>query len=108
VVVPGGQQIYVTPHGEIGYTQAHSSFRPVGSILCPFVYRKRQDAPFGMLSTQAFGATGFMACPTEGNTWQVFANMQNATVPGGNVTDCLPFGAIALDSAQAFAAWQYT
>ncbi|KAK7902893.1 hypothetical protein LTR67_002539 [Exophiala xenobiotica] len=108
VVVPGGQQVFVTPHGELGYTQAHSSFRPVGSILCPFVYMKRQDAPFGMLSTQAFGATGFMACPAEGNTWQVFANLRNATVPGGDVTQCLGFGAIAIDSAQNYAAWQYT
>ncbi|KAJ9635572.1 hypothetical protein H2204_005746 [Knufia peltigerae] len=109
VVVPGGQQIYLTRNGEIGYTEAHSAFRPAGSVLCPFRYQKNPQAPFGRLTIDAFGSDGFMACPTDASdSWQVFANMANATVPRGNVSQCLGFDAIAIDSSQIFAAWQYT
>ncbi|KIW10198.1 hypothetical protein PV08_11159 [Exophiala spinifera] len=109
VVVAGGQQIYVTRNGEIGYTEAHSAFRPAGSVLCPFRYQKNAQAPFGRLTIDAFGSDGFMACPTEeSGIWQVFANMANATVPRGNVSQCLGVDAIAIDSSQLFAAWQYT
>ncbi|EXJ86368.1 hypothetical protein A1O3_03319 [Capronia epimyces CBS 606.96] len=108
VIVPGGQQLYVTPRGEIGYTQAHSSFMPNGSLPCPFTYYKAPGAPLGLLSTQAFGADGLMACPTDGDAWQVFANLRNATVPQGNVSQCLGFDGLALDYPELFAAWQYT
>ncbi len=106
--MPGGQQLFVTPHGEIGYTQAHSAYIPSGSVLCPFTYYKELNAPVGVLSTQAFGARGFMACPTGGDTWQVFANLNNATVPQRNVSECLGFDALAIDSTQNYAAWEYT
>ncbi|KIV85247.1 hypothetical protein PV11_00969 [Exophiala sideris] len=103
-LVPGGQQIYMSPTGEIAYTAPHSSFMPAGSVTCPFTYIKAAQAPFGLLST-LFG--GFMACPTSGNTWQVFANLQNATVPQGNVSQCLGFDALAIDSTEIYAAWEY-
>lgn len=81
---------------------------PSGSLPCPFTYYKTPQAPVGLLSTQAFGADGLMACPTGGDTWQVFANMQNATVPQKNVSECLGFDALAIDSTENYAAWQYT
>ncbi|KAI1617969.1 hypothetical protein EDD36DRAFT_18135 [Exophiala viscosa] len=105
VLVPGGQSIYMTPTGEIAYTQAHSTFMPAGSVTCPFTYIKAAQAPFGLLSTLS---GGFMACPTDGNTWQVFASLQNATVPQGNVSQCLGFDALAIDSTETYAAWEYT
>ncbi|KAJ4520744.1 hypothetical protein HRR83_002823 [Exophiala dermatitidis] len=108
VIVPGGQQLYVTPRGEIGYTQAHSSFMPNGSLPCPFTYFKGPGAPLGILGIDAFGATGLMACPTDGAAWQVFANLPNATVPQGNASQCLGFDALALDFPKLYAAWQYT
>jgi hypothetical protein len=55
-----------------------------------------------------WGASGFMACPTEDSKWQVFAALQNATVPSGNVQDCLGFSAIATPTNETGNAWQYT
>lgn len=49
-----------------------------------------------------------MACPTLSGLWQVFANMRNATVPRGNVSQCVGFDALAFDSDESYAAWQYT
>jgi hypothetical protein len=49
-----------------------------------------------------------MACPAGGDSWQVFANLNNATVPQGNVSQCLSFDALAIDSTQNYAAWEYT
>jgi hypothetical protein len=48
-----------------------------------------------------------MACPTADNRWQVFAALSNATVPSGNVADCLGFSAIALPYQGDVPAWQY-
>lgn len=107
-MVPGGQQIYVTPSGEIRYTQAHSSFMPNGSVPCPFTYYKEAETTIGHLSIDAFGADGLMACPTNGGLWQVFASLRNATVPLGNVSQCLGFDALSLDFPLGAAAWQYT
>ena len=36
VVVPGGQQTYVAPNGEVKYTQAHSASQPPGSFISGF------------------------------------------------------------------------
>jgi len=107
-MVPGGQQLYITPQGEIGYTEAHSALIPAGSLSCPFTYFKAPGATFGYLGSQGFGATGLMACPTNGHLWQVFANMRNATVPLGNVSQCLGFDALALDFSENYGAWEYT
>lgn len=98
VVVPGGQQVYAAPNGRIGYTPPHSAFIPLGSKLCPFTYSKQDGDEFGILSTDVWGARGLMACPTVDNStepgWQVFAAMPNATVPTGNINDCVGFLAV--------------
>lgn len=56
-----------------------------------------------------------MTCPNEDRRWQVFAAVQNASVPSGNVRDCLGFEAAALpwegengEDGGGAAAWQYT
>lgn len=53
-----------------------------------------------------------MACPDQNRRWQVFAAVQNASVPSGDVADCLGFDALATpwDGEDGFpvAAWQYT
>lgn len=52
-----------------------------------------------------------MACPTDDNDWQVFAAMRNATVPSGDVDECVGFGAITYDYSDdegaGAAAYQY-
>jgi len=116
VEVPGGQLVYVAPDGSLGFTQAHSASYPLGAVLEPFTYSFTPGASFGYVSTNAFNATGFMACPNNKNetlatSWQVFAALQNATVPTGNVSDCLGFDALAPPYSNpngTAAAWQYT
>ncbi|KAL1953326.1 hypothetical protein VTO42DRAFT_3006 [Malbranchea cinnamomea] len=117
VLVPGGQQIYVDPNGALSFTQAHSVYIPPGSLIGGFTYTPHDTEPGrGTWGFNGGGATGWMACPdskdTESPRWQVFAALRNATVPTGNVDDCLGFTAMALQYTSAPeegpAAWQYT
>ncbi|EED19212.1 IgE-binding protein [Talaromyces stipitatus ATCC 10500] len=106
VEVPGGQAVYVDPSGALSFTQAHSAYIPEGSVQGPFTYTPGQ--PFGTYTTGAFGSTGFMACPDNAaapTKWQVFAAIQNATVPTGNVGDCLGFDAAAIEYSGEIPAW---
>jgi len=108
VEVPGGQQVYVSPQGALGFTQAHSAFIPPGSSLGPFDYTP--GIPFGQYTFTGWDADGFMACPDskdDPKTWQVFANIQNATVPTGDIDDCLPFLAKTRVFYGGPNAWQY-
>ncbi|GAM39923.1 IgE-binding protein [Talaromyces pinophilus] len=108
VEVPGGQQVYVDPSGALAFTQAHSANIPAGAALGPFTFTP--GTQFGAYSTSAFGATGFMACPDDAanpSKWQVFAAFPTATVPTGNVGDCLGFDAAAPAFTGDIPAWQY-
>ncbi|PTU23511.1 hypothetical protein P175DRAFT_0500074 [Aspergillus ochraceoroseus IBT 24754] len=108
VVVPGGQQIYVSPEGALKFTQAHSAYIPTGSSLGPFEYEAgAPGSAFGHYLYTGWGASGFMACPTSDEKWQVFAALQNATVPSGSVDDCLGFSALAVPTDDAGNTWQY-
>ncbi|KAJ9294599.1 hypothetical protein DTO271G3_6867 [Paecilomyces variotii] len=110
VEVPGGQLLYVDPSGALSFTQAHSINIPTGSAVGPFQYQAGQ--PFGHWTFTGWNSTGFMACPQpQGNTtnWRVYAAISNATVPTGNVSDCLGFDALTYpwQSNSTAAAWQY-
>ncbi|KAL4866087.1 hypothetical protein BDV12DRAFT_139428 [Aspergillus spectabilis] len=110
VTVPGGQQIYVSPAGALKFTQAHSANIPPGSSRGPFEYippTGGSASGFGHYEYQGWGASGFMACPTEDSKWQVFAALQNATVPGGDVSKCLGFSAVAVPRNETGGVWQY-
>ena len=111
MVVPGGQQVYAAPDGSIGYTHPHSVVVPSGSVLCPFTYRKQDGDEFGTISTSVFGARGLMACPTESGDWQVFAALRNATVPQGDINECVRFMGVTETYSEGnaqFAAYEYT
>ncbi|OOQ90322.1 hypothetical protein PEBR_06331 [Penicillium brasilianum] len=124
VVVPGGQSIYVDRNGALSFTTPHSAYIPPGSSQGPFKYTPGQS--FGTWTYTGQGASGFMACPAPANStvaarhirrqapsaanrWQVFAALQNATVPTGNVDDCLGFEAMAigLNISSEHLAWEY-
>ncbi|PGH10542.1 hypothetical protein AJ80_07488 [Polytolypa hystricis UAMH7299] len=107
VLVPGGQRMYVEPSGALGFTQAHSIYIPPGSIQYGFEYTPGTE--FGIYGFTGFGATGWMACPVPDRpSYQVFAAMRNATVPSGDVDDCLGFSAAAIEyKGPSPAAWQY-
>ncbi|KAL4782527.1 hypothetical protein BJX76DRAFT_332507 [Aspergillus varians] len=108
VSVPGGQQIYVAPSGALKFTQAHSANIPPGSSYGPFEYTPgAQGSAFGYYNYSGWGASGFMACPTDDDRWQVFGALRNATVPSGDVDDCLGFSALAVPSNLTGQTWQY-
>lgn len=107
--VPGGQAAYIASSGALMFTQAHANVLPDGAVGEPFIYTPPVDAEFGTVSTDAFGADGFMACPTYGSiAFQVFANFPEAQVPLGNVDDCVAISPLAVPyTLGEYAAWQY-
>ena len=119
VVVPGGQAIYVDPKGALRFTTPHSAYEPAGSSDGPFAYTP--GTTFGHWSYTGQGASGFMACPSSNGTvttrrarraaaapkYQVFAALQNATVPSGNVADCIGFDALAVAANGTTPTWEY-
>ncbi|RAH56716.1 hypothetical protein BO85DRAFT_520836 [Aspergillus piperis CBS 112811] len=108
------QEIYVDPTGALKFVEAHTSYMDPGASTSTFCYTP--GTSYGKWTYTGFGATGFMACPLDedeevnGGAWQVFAAMKNATVPSGNVSDCLQFEALAypwVSNGSSIAAWQY-
>jgi Carbohydrate binding len=108
VEVPGGQQWYLDPSWNVGYTQAHSAFIPPGSIVGGFAAYQT-----GGLINLNPSALGWVACPPTaagggGNNgkWNLIAkNSTNAANLGGCYAvnlkvNPLPTGTVA--------AWQYT
>ncbi len=74
-----------------------------------FTYFQPGYEQYGYLSTDAFGAQGFMACPTTNGPYQIFAAFVNATVPNGNISACIGFDAVTYPyNGTGDAAWQYT
>ncbi|KAE8350532.1 hypothetical protein BDV28DRAFT_36939 [Aspergillus coremiiformis] len=110
VAVPGGQSIYVDPKGALAFTVPHSSFTPPDSSTEGFAYKASKNGGLGRWSLKQ----GLMACPTTNATavpgnprWQVFAALKNATVPTGNVQDCLGFSAVTASRNGSAAAYEY-
>jgi hypothetical protein len=101
--------MYVRVDGSLGFTKAHSSLYPAGAIIGgDLTYSKTGGAQFGSLGTRAFGARGFIACPTKDQGYQVFAAIANASYPGGSLATCLGFEALAIDDADTSeGAWEY-
>lgn len=115
--VPGGQQIYLSPDGQLKYTAPHSAFMTPGAIACPLVFHTRVDEIGNAeVTTYGFDATGFMACPMLSNAayqqWQVYANLPNATVPllHHNASECTSFvmRGVNVLLGDKPAAWQYS
>lgn len=106
VYVPGGQQIYVDAIGALRFTTPHSGYMGKDASTGPFTYTPGN--PIGHYVYKGQGTSGFMACPTKDDKWQVFASLQNATVPMGDVSECLGFSAMAVQGKQnGTAAWEY-
>lgn len=95
VVVPGGQRVYVNQFGALSFSQAHSNVLPFGSSIGPFIYHPLPgNSGYYYYTYTGQGASGFMSCPTMDGRHEVFANMRNASVPTGNLSDCTAFWAL--------------
>ncbi|KAK7509997.1 uncharacterized protein IWZ02DRAFT_386665 [Phyllosticta citriasiana] len=103
VAVPGGQQVYIKPNGELTYTVAHSAYMGEGAISTGFhLNNGTSSSGLGSLSW----TNGFVACPQSNGTsypYQIFA-----AVNGFNRTNCLGFDFLAGTALTGEAgAWQY-
>lgn len=107
VLHPGGQFLWATPDGTLGYTYPHSSIVPLGGERCPFTYTADYELGFGHLSSSLHNATGLQACPTIDGRWQVFLNIEGVDVPGYNSDECLEFDAFAVEYHGPVPAWEY-
>lgn len=80
---------------------------PQGSTVGGMHYDK--EKPYSYLTFKGRGTNGLMACPTKDHKhWQVFAALEDAKVPTGNVKDCLGFEAMAITyKGKNPPVWQY-
>lgn len=96
--VPGGQQVYITTCGEVGYTIPHSAAIPEGAIVD------------GWTETTTNGLTylnwknGLVACPTNGTAYQVFAAVDGKEFG----SDCLGFDTVESERFDEPTAWEYS
>ncbi|KAJ5670564.1 uncharacterized protein N7477_005927 [Penicillium maclennaniae] len=117
VVVPGGQQIYVDASGALSFTVPHSGYIPAGSSTGPFkaplaswlalFLRLLRPPPLPPSATATPSSVARRSA--QSSKWQVYAALQNATVPSGQVSDCLGFDALAtgLNITSDQLAWEY-
>ncbi|KAL8823795.1 MAG: hypothetical protein Q9170_008316 [Blastenia crenularia] len=115
VGIPGGQAVYIGPQGQLRFSQARV---PVGrdATMIEFALSVNPiPAPPGVSAFVFSGvgkASGYLACPvTPKGPWQVFADLasiQDSWVPGGDVSNCIGFDALAADyTSPAPAAYEY-
>ncbi|KIV90813.1 hypothetical protein PV10_05420 [Exophiala mesophila] len=107
VLHPGGQSLWATPDGTLGYTYPHSGIFPMGGEACPFTYTEDQESGFGQLTSNLHNATGLQACPTIDGRWQVFLKIEGSDVPGYKSEECLEFEAFAVEYHGPVPAWEY-
>ncbi|KAL8685469.1 MAG: hypothetical protein Q9218_007740 [Villophora microphyllina] len=114
IEVPGGQRIYVSSTGALGFTQAHSGLIPDGAALQTFnATMGPENGPLGHFTFEGLGATGFIACPVSKGKgpYQVFADvkgLKDGDVPSKCKEDCLGFDALTAPFGQEASAWQYS
>ncbi|PWY80886.1 hypothetical protein BO94DRAFT_576778 [Aspergillus sclerotioniger CBS 115572] len=134
VAVPGGQQIYILRSGALTFTPPHSAYIPPGSVTGPFTYTPGSPGSWSYTSgfmacpvrgnTTTSSSVSVRPTPTStkpsgsvtpsptpgsgGGRWQVYASWKNASVPGGNVDECLGFDPMAYAwRGGNVAAWEY-
>ncbi|KAL3421652.1 IgE-binding protein [Phlyctema vagabunda] len=115
VEVPGGQQTYVTPEGKYSFTQAHSSYIPIGSYIGGWKNILADDCefPYNLTTFQAPNSSleGVLACPyispvdnSTTDRLQIYA-----PTPAFNRTDCTALAGLMQHTRENndFGAWQY-
>ncbi|KAI4152142.1 MAG: hypothetical protein L6R39_001893 [Caloplaca ligustica] len=102
--VPGGQAIYVGPQGQLRFNNARVPIPSVATKI-EFALSPNPIPPPPGISAFVFSgvgkASGYLACPiTPQGPWQVFvdlASLQDSWVPGGDISNCTGFDALAAD-----------
>lgn len=117
VEVPGGQNIYIAPNGQVKYTQAHSAYMPRGSLIGGWFNKTvmADCAPttdvLDFWAADGSNRGGILLCPNTqtfmkgtGASYQLYAKTTSF-----NATNCVgAMGLLQHGSAAVFGAWQYT
>ncbi|KAI1342976.1 hypothetical protein F5Y15DRAFT_273299 [Xylariaceae sp. FL0016] len=116
VEVPGGQQIYVGPYGQVRYTNAHSSSMPIGSMIGGW-FNKTILADCGphtdvvdFLANDGSDYGGLALCPDipdymneTGASYALYAKAS-----GFSLTDCIDvLGLVLIGTDADVGCWQY-
>lgn len=102
-VVPGGQQVYVTADGQLGFTIAHSASIPEGASVSGFAYTSQTES--GAPGELTWNGFSFSACPTgDEGVYQIYAD--NAAIANSPDSTCINIAAATLNNTVG-AAWQY-
>jgi len=101
--VPGGQQVYVTADGQLGYTIAHSARIPGGASVTGFKYVPENES--GAPGELIWNSYSFVACPNgDAGVYQIYAG--NASIASSTDSTCIGIVAATVNNT-AGAAWQY-
>ncbi|EAU30387.1 predicted protein [Aspergillus terreus NIH2624] len=107
-VVPGGQQVYVSPQGQLTYTQPHSAYIPTGSLTSLASWSAASGASF----LNPF--LTFWLCNTEANpnAWSVWLEYTNGTTGaitnnGSNGSNACTRIALEAKPYKGDAAWEF-
>ncbi|KAG2412884.1 hypothetical protein HFD88_010441 [Aspergillus terreus] len=108
-VVPGGQQVYVSPQGQLTYTQPHSAYIPTGSLTSLASWSAASGASF----LNPF--LTFWLCNTEANpnAWSVWLEYTNGTTGaitnnGSNGSNACTRIALEAKPYKGDAAWEFS
>ncbi|KAH9998183.1 hypothetical protein F4779DRAFT_165828 [Xylariaceae sp. FL0662B] len=116
VQVPGGQTIFVAPHGHVQYTQPYSSIMPGGAFVGGWFNKTvisecaPQRVVLDFLSTDGSNAGGIKLCPDvadfmegTGASYTLYAGTASF-----NASNCIDAVGLALKgSAADMGCWQY-
>jgi len=101
-MVPGGQQVYITKTGRVGYTQPHSASMPAGSTTTGWIYRPKYFDFGSSKADQLSHRKGLVACEYQNSgTYQLYVQ-----VPGFSKKGCLGFDFVAQNVTKP-TAWEY-
>ncbi|RYP09193.1 hypothetical protein DL764_001464 [Monosporascus ibericus] len=115
-MVPGGQQVYVSPNGQVKYTVAHTAFMPQGSYTDGWFNKTVvQDCGsiieiLDWLATDGSNSGGLALCPKVADflTGTGASHSLYARTPGFNQDDCIDvMGLVQQSSNAAYGCWQY-
>ncbi|KAI0112598.1 hypothetical protein GGR51DRAFT_557180 [Nemania sp. FL0031] len=113
VGVPGGQEIYVQPDGQVKYTMAHSAYKPPGAIVGHW-HHKAVPSPAKAGSIDVVidfddgnGHSGLVLCFYGGASYALYAKTGNFDADG-----CVDLteieGLVMTRSENQLGCWQYT
>lgn len=105
VEVESGQQAYITPSGEFGYTMPHA-LPPSDALTTGFKYTAPTANSTGSL-TYGNGPQGFVACPYGNGTVHHVLATNGTRESLESLPNCLRIELAAVPYSGSYGAWEY-